>query len=517
VVFHVTVEAVKPLPVAEQTLRYSVRDYWGAQQIQPGEVTLTRQSPKKDRFLYTAEIALPAGELEVGKYHELHVEIPQPSSEPVTEYAGLAILPPAVTKEYAPEDVPFTIRNWDSRISVYFHLADRIGLRMLGVWGGWSSKPPYKPHCPGIDTCRELSAKWVTGTPASQIERNGFDEYSEEALRAGMKNFLEAYADRGLAMIAMGNEPHGKGEKVLENVRAYRAIYETVKAFDPRIHVMGTSVEPNEEYFKAGYQDYLDSYDFHIYEHYTNVRRTIREYRELMKKYDAAKPIHSTELGLNSQGQTRLAVSREMIKKFVAFFAEGGETASWFTIQYPDPQGKARGQFGDSHCMFDCKYNLYNPRLDAITHYHVLNAICVKKFVQEQHYPSGAQAYLFRDEQGRCLQVLWLDGKRKDVFVPLPASQDIALVRIDGSRQDLQTTTGGVTASFAMLGDCLIAEPGALIGFAGPRTIAETIKVELPEGFQTAEFMLEHGFVDMIVHRKDLRREIARLIDYCQK
>jgi len=78
-------------------------------------------------------------------------------------------------------------------------------------------------------------------------------------------------------------------------------------------------------------------------------------------------------------------------------------------------------------------------------------------------------------------------------------------------------TTGGVTASFAMLGDVIIAEPGALIGFAGPRTIAETIKVELEKGFQSAEFMLEHGFVDMIVHRKDLRSEIARLIDYCQK
>jgi len=78
-------------------------------------------------------------------------------------------------------------------------------------------------------------------------------------------------------------------------------------------------------------------------------------------------------------------------------------------------------------------------------------------------------------------------------------------------------TTGGVTASFAMLGDCIIAEPGALIGFAGPRTIAETIKVELPEGFQTSEFMLEHGFLDMIVQRKDLRSEIARLIDYCKK
>jgi acetyl-CoA carboxylase carboxyl transferase subunit beta len=78
-------------------------------------------------------------------------------------------------------------------------------------------------------------------------------------------------------------------------------------------------------------------------------------------------------------------------------------------------------------------------------------------------------------------------------------------------------TTGGVTASFAMLGDVTMAEPGALIGFAGPRTIAETIKVELPEGFQTAEFMLEHGFVDMIVQRKDLRSEVARIIDYCQK
>ena len=78
-------------------------------------------------------------------------------------------------------------------------------------------------------------------------------------------------------------------------------------------------------------------------------------------------------------------------------------------------------------------------------------------------------------------------------------------------------TTGGVTASFAMLGDVIIAEPKALIAFAGPRTIAETIKVELPEGFQKSEFLLEHGFVDMIVDRKDLRGEIARLIDYCQK
>jgi acetyl-CoA carboxylase carboxyl transferase subunit beta len=78
-------------------------------------------------------------------------------------------------------------------------------------------------------------------------------------------------------------------------------------------------------------------------------------------------------------------------------------------------------------------------------------------------------------------------------------------------------TTGGVTASFAMLGDFILAEPKALIGFAGPRTIWNTIKVELPVGFQRSEFLEEHGFVDFVVHRKDLRSEIARLVDFCVK
>lgn len=78
-------------------------------------------------------------------------------------------------------------------------------------------------------------------------------------------------------------------------------------------------------------------------------------------------------------------------------------------------------------------------------------------------------------------------------------------------------TTAGVAASFAFLGDFTLAEPGALIGFAGPRVIASTIKAVLPEGFQRAEFMLEHGYVDRIVHRKDLRSEVARIIDFCNK
>ncbi len=75
-------------------------------------------------------------------------------------------------------------------------------------------------------------------------------------------------------------------------------------------------------------------------------------------------------------------------------------------------------------------------------------------------------------------------------------------------------TTGGVTASYAMLGDILIAEPKALIGFAGPRVIQDTIRQELPAGFQRSEFLLEHGFVDMIVERKNLRPVLIQLLGY---
>ncbi|TIU43473.1 MAG: acetyl-CoA carboxylase carboxyl transferase subunit beta, partial [Mesorhizobium sp.] len=73
-------------------------------------------------------------------------------------------------------------------------------------------------------------------------------------------------------------------------------------------------------------------------------------------------------------------------------------------------------------------------------------------------------------------------------------------------------TTGGVTASYAMLGDVHIAEPGALIGFAGPRVIEQTIREKLPDGFQRSEYLMEHGMVDMVVSRLEMRQTIARLL-----
>ena len=75
-------------------------------------------------------------------------------------------------------------------------------------------------------------------------------------------------------------------------------------------------------------------------------------------------------------------------------------------------------------------------------------------------------------------------------------------------------TTGGVTASYAMLGDLNIAEPGALIGFAGPRVIEQTIRQKLPEGFQRSEFLVEHGMLDAVVHRKEMKSYISRALDF---
>ena len=94
-----------------------------------------------------------------------------------------------------------------------------------------------------------------------------------------------------------------------------------------------------------------------------------------------------------------------------------------------------------------------------------------------------------------------------------------ALMRLDEARVPFisvltDPTTGGETASFAMLGDLNIAEPGALIGFAGPRVIEQTIRQKLPAGFQTSEFLLQHGFLDAVVKRADLKDYIAKALDF---
>ncbi|MBI3830222.1 MAG: hypothetical protein HY291_11935 [Planctomycetes bacterium] len=437
-IFHVKVEAVRALKETEQSLMYTVCDYWGAEQAAPGSVALKAEEKEKDkdkgRFVYTADLDLSGVPLTENRFFELHVEVPREKGEGDTEITGFAMLPEAPNKQVKPEQSPFTIRNWDDRIKEYFFLSDRLGLRSICIWGGWQAKPPYKPEAPGIEWCKDLGMRWITGTRAAAVEHEGFKNFDETALREGAKNFMQTFNADGYHLVSMGNEPHGKREKVKENVRAYQAVYEEIKKVNPKIFVIGTSVEPNDDYFQEGYYKYLDAYDYHVYGSYKGVRNTFREYKALMKKYDAVKPVYSTEIGLNSQGMPRYAVAVELLKSTTAFFAEGGASVSWFTIQYPDPKGKARGTSGDAHCVFDCKYSRYNPRLDAIAYYDIVNAVGDKAFAEEKQYPGGTQAYLFKNAENRCLQVLWNDEARKDVAVPFPGVASVELVRLDGGR-----------------------------------------------------------------------------------
>ena len=463
-----TVETRKPLRHSQHTVECVVRDYWGAEQAKPIAVTLNRPEKKGDRYVYTGRLDLANVPLELHRYYEVHAAIPQEGEEPFRHQTSLAILPEAEAKKFKADEVPFTARNWDNRIPAFIELSDRLGIRICGLWGSWSAKPPYKAEAPGLEQVKKLGMGWLTTTPIKLIEK-GNTEYDEKALRQGVRNLIEAYGQHRPFIINLGNEPHGTGERVLKNVEAYRVVYDEVKKVDPSIPVVATSVEPNEEYFKAGYGKYCDAYDFHIYENAENVRRTIGQYRELMKKYGVEKPIWSTELGLNSQGQTRHVVANKLVKKFATFFAAGGANMSWFCFLYPDPEGKSHGSSGDTHNVFDSRFNRYAPRLDAVAYYHMVNAIAIKKFVTEIHHDNGIRAFLFRDRDNRTLQVLWAEKGRQDVAIPLPDVQEVDAIHIDGTHRTLTAHGKGITLG-------ITTDPVLLLYTGGPGALPATLE-----------------------------------------
>ena len=101
--------------------------------------------------------------MEPGRYYELHADIPREGDEPFHNYTSLAILPKAAAKQYKPEEIPFTSRSWDNRIGECFYLSDRLGVRICGIWGGWSADPPYEPYAPTIELCEKLGMGVLTG------------------------------------------------------------------------------------------------------------------------------------------------------------------------------------------------------------------------------------------------------------------------------------------------------------------------------------------------------------------
>lgn len=490
----------RPLREDQVDLAYVVRDYWGSEQTAPATVKVGEPERQDGDFIYRATLDLNEVPLEVGRYYEVHATIPAESSTgdarvvPFQNHTGLAILPEAITRQYDPMEIPFTSRNWDNRVPEFIRLTDRLGIRICGLWGGWSSEPPYKPQAPGLELCRELGMGWLTTTPIKFIER-GNEEYDEQALRQGVRNFLEAYGDEKPLIINLGNEPHGTGERVRKNVEAYRIVYEEIKKVDPSIPVVATSVEPNEEYFENGYGKYCDAYDFHIYESHTKVRRNMQHYQELARKYDVVKPIWSTELGLNSQGQPRHAVAVELFRKVASFFAEGGANMSWFALVYPDKDGKSAGSSGDSHNVFDSRFNRYNPRLDAVAYYHAVNAVAIKKFVGERQYENGIHAFLFRDKEGKTLQILWNTEGRADVQLPMSGVGEVEMIRVDGRRRFLNAEQKGITLSVSTDPVLLLYDDaeGGLAAELGAPVASILTAPELISRAEPTEIMVDSG------------------------
>ena len=441
--FNIDVQTSKMLPAEARTAFATITDYWGAEIMDAIPVALKRDGRADRRFRFTAELAIPADRaaalLEIGKYYELHVRMPVPGFAEGCEYSGFARLPEAESRKYPAKDIPFTIRNWDSRIAEYFTLASRIGIRQIGTWGS-----------SGHERIEALGDSWYGGPDGvGEVERNGWKNITEEKVRQNAVDFMTRFKDNPhLSSVQFGNEPNERPELVAGKVRAYQLAYEGIKSVKPDALVVATSVPALETFFAAGYHKWTDIYDFHVYETYENVRQAIRRYRELGKKYGAEKPIWCTELGLNSQGQTRYAVAQEVVKKFTAFFAEGGANVSWFTIMYPDNDGKGRGTGGNAHNIFDAQYSRYNPRLDAIMNYVMINNINIKKFADEVQHADGVQSYLFADPAtGDAFHILWKEGPLTARGIKLPALADgkVKLTRIDGSSTELTPASGAVT------------------------------------------------------------------------
>jgi len=144
-----------------------------------------------------------------------------------------------------------------------------------------------------------------------------------------------------------------------------------------------------------------------------------------------------------------------------------------------------------------------------------MGSVVGEKFVRAAKYSleTGAPLICFSASGGARMQEglfsLMQMGKTS-LMVKLLSDKKVPFISIL-----TDPTMGGVSASFAMLGDIHIAEPNALIGFAGPRVVEQTVREELPEGFQRSEFLLEKGAIDMIVHRHDLRRQVHTILSAC--
>ncbi len=442
--------ALETLPESEQHLTVSIRDYWGAEQAETFIVPLKLARSESGYIVYSADLDISGTtgvDFQVGRYYEVHTSLERVGKEAYREMTTFAILPEAITKQYPAKDVHFTARNWDNRVMEYIDISERIGLRQVGIYSKWAPEAPYKPMVFNAKRVVDRGIGMVGRSPLFVVEREGFENFSVEGIAKGAENWIEKFGNENMLSITLGNEPHGGLEEAKRNVKAYKAAYEAIKAKRPDFEIIGTSCGPDENYFKAGFQDYQDVYDFHTYEDYDRIPLLFEKYEEMFKKYGGRKPICSTEIGLNSQGLSRQAVAQMLIKKDTIFFACGGYHVGWFTIAYPDRDGSKEAGSRQAFNTFYGKYAKYAPKLDGVTYYHLLNSVVVKRFAEQKIYEDSTRCYLMKDAEGNCLQVVWNDDETKEIFLPLTAAGEVTTILLDGRSQKLDARNKGITLS----------------------------------------------------------------------
>jgi hypothetical protein len=498
----ITVVATRALDEKQREVSYVVRDYWGAECGAAAKAPLGPARREGKNFVYEAEIDLGGAALEIGRYYELHADIAREGNEPFRNYTSLAILPKAPALQYKPAEIPFTSRNWDGRIPEFFYLADRLGCRISNLWSGWDAAPPYTPHAPTIEVCEKLGMGVIAGSPTAAIENHaaGWEKYDEQALRQGVRTWIEKYGKVRPLYFSLGNEPPVIVDRLAANVAGYKAVYEEIKKIDPSIIVIATSVGPVEEFFKAGFQNYCDVVDFHGYSDWQEIPAAFQAYEKLFAKYGGRKPIWSTEIGLNSQGLPRQTVARTLVKKITSFFACGGASVSWFDLGYPDGDAKIADDSSTAHNVFDCRYSRYCPKLDAVAYYNMINGIGAKKMAAQKVYGADTYAFLFRDRENHCLQVLWKEKGREDVLLPLPGVGKVTAIDIDGRRSELDAGGKGLTLT-------INEDPLLLLYDSADAPLAERLGTPVAEVASVPDGVIKGGSATLAVALNGLTQQ----------
>ena len=441
------VEPSAPLNEKQRVVTCTLTDYWGMPQHEPLTIILTEKDGKYSGTLDLSKVPLIAG-----KYYEVQTKQDFGGIEPYRETASFAILPEALTNAMDPFTVPFGTHTWDARLSEYFYLSARLGIRRCLVFWDWPQKPPFTPVFEGWEYEVRIGHPRKSGMlpygilyPAMHVEHNEHDR-TEEDLLAGTRQSIELFKKEGLWGFQIGNEPPSWDPAMVKrNVETYKLIYEQAKKTDPDFFIIGSAIGPDENYFKLDFGKYSDAYNVHSYGSLAELRNAMAEYRILFAKYGNPKPIYSTEIGSKSQGLSRHEIAMDVVRKAVAFLADGGEFFTWFAISHPDPEGTLRNSYGDSMNLFGGYLNMYLPRIDAVAYYHIINALGDKKFVQEMTYPDATSGFLFRNRDNEALQVFWNMKQPVDAFIPLPGVKAVRLIHLDGSERMLDADGKGVT------------------------------------------------------------------------